>query len=492
MGAAAMTPPHVTKGLQFAPMTSKHWIRRSLLVAALAAAAVGVIPPSLPSASAAPAEGEMAAGGEYHPLDPERIFDTRNGGINDTSPLGKKPSSSGGSEFQVQIAGEGGVPETATDVLAVVLNVTVANPEAQGNLAVRPSGAEPGTSSLVNFLPRRNVPNLTIVGVGSDGQITVKLTTGTASRADVVIDVFGWISTSAVAERGARLIPAGPGRIVDTREGAGTPLSGGQTLDIQIRGATASSPTIENIVPDSEEVSAVMVNITAINREPGSSNTNISATPIPLASGEMAATSNTNVVSGLVKANMAIVPIGPDGKIYLRNFAGDIHLAVDVLGYFREVPDETMAGRIIPLESPFRAFDTREPEFGNVPLGSFTEENWSFKKFAESVTLPSAGGTIPLTNQSALIGNLTGTALARLQPSVPVTTFLSAYPGGTDRPTVSNVNIPENENVPNMSLLRYGTFLETETEPADPYGVKAYNHLGTLHYILDVYAIVLS
>lgn len=484
-----MTLSHVTKGLQLSAMTSKHWIRRSLVVAALAAVAVGVIPPSLPSASAA---GEMAAGGEYHPLPPERIYDTRDGGINDTKPFGKKPTSQAGTEFNVQVTGKGGVPADANDVLAVVLNVTVANPEEQGNLAVRPSGAAAGTSSLVNFLPGRNVPNLTVVGVGDDGAITVKLATRTTSRADVVIDVFGWISTSAYNVRGARLFPVGPGRIVDTREGAGTPLSAGETLAVQVRGADAVAPTVTDIVPTSSDVSAVMVNITAINRQAGSRSTNIAATPEPLPEGVSAATSNTNVIAGLVKANMAIVPIGDDGKIYLRNFSGDIHLAIDVLGYFQEVPDETMAGRIIPLESPFRAFDTREPEFGNKPLSTFSEEEWSFKKFAESVTLPSAGGSTTLDNQSALIGNLTGTALTRLYPTVPVTTFLSAYPGDADRPNVSNVNIPENENVPNMSLLKYGTLPATETEPADPYGIKAYNHSGSLHYILDVYAIVLS
>jgi hypothetical protein len=487
-----VTPTDVTKGLELGVMTSKHWIRRSLVIAALAAAAVGVIPPSLPSASTAQAVGEMAAGGEYHPLPPERIFDTRNGGINDTVPLGKKPTSKAGSEFEVQITGKGGVPEAATDVLAVVLNVTVANPEAQGNLAVRPSGAEAGTSSLVNFLPGRNVPNLTIVGVGADGTITVKLATRVTSRADVVIDVFGWISTSAVAERGARLIPAGPGRIVDTRKGAGTPLRGGESLAVQIRGADASDPAVTDIVPNSADVSAVMINITAINRQAGSRSTNIAATPVELPDGQSATTSNTNVISGLVKANMAIVPVGPDGKIYLRNHSGDIHLAIDVLGYFEVVADESMAGRIIPLEAPFRAFDTREPEFGNVPLGTFTEENWSFKKFAVSVTLPSSDGTTTLDNQAALIGNLTGTELTRLHPAVPVTTFLSVYPGDKHRPTVSNLNIPENENVPNMSLLRYGTFPATGDKPADPYGVKAYNHMGSLHYILDVYAIVLS
>ena len=44
--------------------------------------------------------------------------------------------------------------------------------------------------------------------------------------AQVLIDVFGWFSTSAEgsgADNGARLIPVNPGRIVDTRDGTNLP-----------------------------------------------------------------------------------------------------------------------------------------------------------------------------------------------------------------------------------------------------------------------------
>ena len=150
---------------------------------------------------------------------------------------------------------------------------------------------------------------------------------------------------------------------------------------------------------------------------------------------------------------MAIVPIGPDGKIYLRNQAGSIHVAVDVFGYFKEVPDDSTTGRIVPLEAPFRAFDTRLPEFGNLPLGTGSVEDWSFSAFTGSVQ-DSTGAA--LGEQSALIGNLTGTGLQRVYPRASVSTFLSAYPGGASRPLVSNLNITEGEVVPNMSLMNYG------------------------------------
>ena len=37
-----------------------------------------------------------------------------------------------------------------------------------------------------------------------------------------------------------------------------------------------------------------------------------------------------------------------------------------------------------------------------------------------------------------------------------------------------------------MTLLRYGT------DKGDPYVVKMYNHNGSIHYLLDVYAVVLA
>ena len=108
---------------------------------------------------------------------------------------------------------------------------------------------------------------------------------------------------------------------------------------------------------------------------------------------------------------MAVVPLGDDGSIRLFNRFGSTHLIVDILGYLQQgVPDTTTTGRVIPLDAPFRAFDTRQVAFGSQPLGFGSKEPWSFQAFADSVLL--GGQTIG--GQSALIGNLTGTGLAPL------------------------------------------------------------------------------
>ncbi len=334
---------------------------------------------------------------------------------------------------------------------------------------------------MVNFAPGRNVPNLAIVGLGADGGITITMGPKSSGTANVIIDVFGFLSKSSyTGPRGARLTPVGPARLTDTRE-TWTPLRTAEVRAVQIRGANSYMPTLTPAVPNRPTITAALVNIAAVNNRPGSTATYLSAAPAPPK--PPIKTSNVNVVAGQIKTAMAVVPV-VDGKIYVYNHSGETDLIVDIFGYFETKPDDTTTGRIVPLESPFRAFDTREPAFGNLPLGTGSAEDWSFDAFAKSVTLPSNGG-VDLSSQSALIGNLTGTDLNRLYPSVPAGTYLTGYPGDADRPLVANLNVAEGEVVPNMSLIPYST-------TGAPNVVKMYNHYGSMHYLLDVYAIVLK
>ncbi len=473
---------------------------RSMLAIGLpvAAAVVGQAASTATSPVVQAQVATLASGGEYHPLAPTRIFETRGAGINDTAPYGKKPTSPAGSTFNVDILGQGGIPAEVSgsnrDVLAVVLSVTVIDPTAAGFLSVAPTGSTVSASSLVNFGANENVPNLAVVGVGADGAITVDITTPSGNAAShVAIDVFGWISKSAYPDAddsGARFVPVGPGRILDTRSvptppgwAGGRPLGPATQLTLPVRGADAVSPSAVDIVPNDPNITGVMVNITVADDQPGSRDTFVAAMPNALPSGVDPATSNTNLRRGQVKANMAIVPIGADGSITLFNRFGDAHVLIDVLGYLvRGAPADTTAGRVIPLDTPFRAFDTRQAEFGKLPLGFATTESWSFAEFTKSVNI----GGVALGAQSALLGNLTGTGLSRLYPTAPVTTYMTLYPGGAPLPQSSNINLVEDQSVPNMSLLRYGAV------GADSNVVQAYNDNGSVHYLLDVYAVILA
>ena len=449
-------------------------VAATLLCGVVAVPVVATVAPSPVHAAG------LGAGGEYHPLTPARIFDTRAPGIN-SSPGAIATMSTGG-VVDVQILGQGGVPAAAADVLAVAIGITVTDPTRTGYLQAYPSGSSAGISSVLNFASDQTVPNMSVQTVGANGKLTLKLVTPQSGTAHVLIDVFGWFSTSTYATAGARLIPAGPARVYDSREpnfnpGA-QPLGAGGIASIQIRGADSKSPDLTDVVPNSPDVVGVVLNVTGVNNLEGSAGTFVSAVPVKPTVNPT--TSNLNLAAGQIKANLVIVPVtSADGMIHLFNLAGRTHLAVDVVGYMKANEDPaTRVGRVIPLTAPFRSFDTREPTFGGAALGPSQTEGWSFSQFVDSVMLDGQ----PVGEQIALLGNLTGTGLTRTYSGTPVSTFLTVYPSDVPRPFASNVNVPEGANVPNMAMIKLGGDDQ----------IKTYNLQGSVHYLFDVSAVVLE
>lgn len=449
--------------------------------------------------------GEAAgAGGEFHSLEPERILDSRDPDL-DVAPVGRKPTDTvaAGTPFEVPVVGVAGLPDPADvdddgfddNVLAVVVNITVIAPTQVGYLSAYPAGAIDGGTSVVNFAANSTVPNTAVIRPGVDGEISVRIVSPLArGSADIAIDISGWFSTSGYTDganggRGARLIPISPIRAYDSE----VPLFGPTTLgaraqqNVPIWGAAdAGAPTVP-VVPNDENIVGAVVNVTGVNIYAGSSPTHISALPSPVPDGVEPSTSTVNLSVGQVKANLAIVPVGPDGSITLFNFAGEIRLVVDIMGYLLDdQPETTNEGRVIPLTAPFRAFDTRLPEFKAMPLGPARSESWSFDSFVNDVTI---GGDW-VGDQIGLLGNLTATNLQPQYLDGPVASYMTAYPspesGVATPPHISNLNIVEGKDVPNMALLRYGGSVE------DPHKLQFYNRAGYVDYLLDVYAVVLA
>ena len=87
----------------------------------------------------------------------------------------------------IQVSGQAGIPSDAT---AVILNVTAANAHGYGFLSIWPAGGAEPNSSNVNFDAGQSVPNMVMVKLGPNGQITVK---DSVNRADLLIDVFGYV-----------------------------------------------------------------------------------------------------------------------------------------------------------------------------------------------------------------------------------------------------------------------------------------------------------
>ncbi len=151
-----------------------------------------------------------------------------------------------------------------------------------------------------------------------------------------------------------------------------------------------------------------MVNITGVNYLPLSAPTFISVVPNALAVDQEPTTSNLNLVPGQLRSIMGIVPVGADGSIRIFNLAGETDIVVDVLGYLLNGENvDTRRGRVVPLVTPYRAFDTRLASFGNRPLAPANAEPFNFGPLIDSVKI----GSEPVGPQLGLIGNLTATDL---------------------------------------------------------------------------------
>ena len=109
--------------------------------------------------------------------------------------------------------------------------------------------------------------------------------------------------------------------------------------------------------------------------------------------------------------------------------------------------------------SPQRIFDTRDGTGGrNGPLGA--GETWTFAQ-AGQYGIPA--------DASAVAWNLTAVAAT-------ASTYVTVWPGGTERPAASNLNLVPGAVVPNLVQAQLG--------PAG--SVSMYNYSGTVHLIADL------
>ena len=119
---------------------------------------------------------EPAIGAPFSALPPTRILDTRQAG----GPVGS------GAVRTVPVAGLGGVPANAG---AVVMNVTVDQPTANGYVTVYPTGQPTPLASNLNFVAGQTIANLVTAKVGAGGSVNIY---NFAGQTNVLFDVVGW------------------------------------------------------------------------------------------------------------------------------------------------------------------------------------------------------------------------------------------------------------------------------------------------------------
>jgi hypothetical protein len=408
------------------------------------AATVLVVP-----ASPAAAQASQNAGGEFTPVVPRRVLDTRTTGALRANQVVNRA-----------VAGVPGSGIPGSGVLAVAMNVTVVSPNARGFLTVWPTGqAKPPTSTL-NYGVGQNVPNMVVSGVGPGGQVSLAINAGLAH---VLIDVVGYYATSAGGlPRGARLVTTTPRRILDTRNGQGTgrvaPIGARGSIRLQVRGVAP--------VPNSGAITGVVLNVTAISPTAGTF-----LTVYPDDTGRPI-TSNINVGRGQIRPNLVMVKLGASGGIRIYNQSGAVHVAADVVGYYQTGFDvATAVGRVVPLTAPFRSFDTREYA---TRLGPRQREAWNYQPFVNS-----------LTSAGTAVGPVGGLILNVTSTGVSANTFLTLFPDDAARPVASTLNPMAGQDVANLALVKL-------SRGARSNHIAAYNQSGWLHYIGDVTAVVLA
>lgn len=350
-------------------------------------------------------------GGHYHALaTPTRVLDTRNG-------TGHSGPVEGGQTINLALS-VGGVAES--DLVAVVVNVTVTDPQAVGYVTVWPTGsAQPATSNL-NWNRYTQVSNLVTTAVGPGENVSFHVDN---SRTHLVADLYGYFSSAA--ETGREFRPLMSARILDTRTGVGAPagrlVGGTPPLTLQVAG--------RGNVPSSG-VSAVVLQVTAVAP---SANSYLAVCPH---GADCSQVSSVIFPAGYNVGGRVIVGLG-SGQVDIYQSVGDSDVVADVNGYFTG-PGANAGGLFVPIQ-PVRVLDSRS--------GLGHTGRWASGQ-GSAVPISGPPANLPAGSSAAML-NLT---------SVNATsgTFLTTYPTGNHRTLSSDVNVSPGPAQPNLTVAKLG------------------------------------
>ncbi|MET8462770.1 NosD domain-containing protein [Micromonospora zamorensis] len=376
-----------------------------------------VLPPSVLE----PLGGDCEVlGAMFTPVAPTRLLDTRTAvGISTTVPIAAN------SEIVLPVMSINGV--SASNITAVVLNVTATQPTSAGYLSVYPDGTTTPQTSSVNFVAGETVPNQVTVPM-SNGNLRIRNNAG--GTVHVVVDLQGFYSGF-----GDGFKPLAPTRVLDTRANGGAPVPANTYRVLDLSGRVPSG------------AKAVALNVTATQPTANGVLTAYPAgSPVPTAS-------NLNFVTGQTIPNLVTVPV-VNGRLVIQNVSsGTTHVLADLAGWYGSGATDGF----VPF-GPQRILDTRTG--GRLA---------PFASVDQLVPYLDPNGNDKTPKPTALVANLTVTG-----PTAPG--VLIAQPKGEAPSATSNVNFVAGETASNAAVVRVG---------ADGSVTLTNNSSGTTDVIVD-------
>lgn len=370
---------------------------------------------------------EQPTPGRYVPITPTRVLDSRK------VVLGQNPySRPAGSIIDVPISQLTGIDPAVMGAVAV--NVTSVGSRAVGFLQAYPMNRSTfGATSTLNLnAAGETVANFAIAPVGDFGYISIYMPSG----GYVIVDLMGYFTKNETTPTDGRFVPlATP-----------TEFYKGSMDTTTNPSVTVSLPAFPTELVPTGQASAVVVNLTASNANRdgflrlapngvdagllGPSNVNLSGTP------------------GAQVTNVAIVPLGADGRIEIFSKAGGTAQAplrvtndvkVDIVGYITsDAAPASDGGTFLPI-APTRMYDSRKPSPN--PIGAGTSRTVTVAGIANIF-----GGAGAPAGAIAYSGNWTVT-----QPAAAGT--MSLHTGPLSDPPTFNVSYAAGRSVANGALF---------------------------------------
>jgi hypothetical protein len=406
------------------------FVCRVASVALVAAGLTAAVPRFIGGGGPAYATDTALSTTAFSTFRPARLLDTRPSASTVDGKSAGGGAVAAGSVVEFQVSGRAGVAANSSG--SAVLNITALGVGGDGYLTVYPTGTTRPSTSNVNFRTGQPASNLVVVPLGEGGRVSIYA----SSNANVVADEQGWFPT------GAGFTSLTPSRLLDTRA-AGVVAADG-VVDLQVIGRGGVPAT---------GVGSVVLNITAIGEADGGYVTAYaSGTPKPK-------TSNVNLLANEARATLVLVPVGADGKVSLYSSAR-AHLLADVQGWFNVDPN-------VHLVTPGRVLDTR--------VGGITIDG-----AATGIGPVGPNQTVDLRVTGRATVPVSGVGSVFLDVTVigeGDSGFATVFPSGTNQPNVSNVNYSAGVATGNLVAV-----------PVGAGGRVSVFVSGKAHVIVDVHA----